>query len=622
MSNYTINSLPSEIIVRILEDKQLGFSDVINLSFTCKNLHKIIDNDNELWKRKFFQRWPILEEIYRTNKPKGCIVNWKEEIEISLNIRKKLLYQLSLMSSKHYRQGELPNSAFKVFDPLFRVEDGAHPFAYYFLVDELISLIKAPALTNNLTHRYYALKVVEYLKQNHLKKEWQKFISLPPSEQTLEKGATIVAQWGQPERHVTYSYILSLLDTIAEQTKALLKERYPAHSIFSTSPEQFAFWKNNIIDDNQWSVPETKQITDALCKVLFYKFGFYGSNEMYYSSENSFLDRVLEHTRGIPITLAIVFESVARRLGVRCEPVIFPSHFLLRWKETYGPDSENVENFYIDVFNDGEFITKDNCPRISGVSKCPIEKYNVHRPATAVEVVRRMASNLEIGVRQQTHMNWRISRLRSTLELRHMVQPNDPDPILKLGSLYVEQNIDLTELTDMLRTLQMDSKSSDCWQARVIFYELERRQNELLPVEEVAPKKRGPDVLYAIGMIMKHKIHQFLCVITGWDPISTATSSTIVMAIRELKKGEKQPFYEVLADDGSYQYIAQENLVVAVEPEWINNRLIGKYFYKFNGMYYLPNEEKAKEYPEDEEARNRYLQKLFNKGYLRTETCT
>lgn len=145
---------------------------------------------------------------------------------------------------------------------------------------------------SNLTHRYYALKVVRYLKQSHLKNEWQMFISLPLKQQTLERGATIVAQWSQPERHVSHTMISSSLDNIAEQTKELLREQYPAHSIFSVPKERFAFWKNNILDNNQWNVSETRQVTDALCKVLFQKLGFYGNSEMYYSSENSFIDRV------------------------------------------------------------------------------------------------------------------------------------------------------------------------------------------------------------------------------------------------------------------------------------------------------------------------------------------
>lgn len=145
---------------------------------------------------------------------------------------------------------------------------------------------------SNLTHKYYALKIVRYLKQSHLKDEWQKFISLPPKQQILERGATIISQWSQPNKHVSYSRISSLLDNIADQVKELLRQQYPAHSIFSAWTDQFTYWRNNIINDNQWSVTETRQITDVLCEVLFEKLGFYGNSEMYYSSENLFIDCV------------------------------------------------------------------------------------------------------------------------------------------------------------------------------------------------------------------------------------------------------------------------------------------------------------------------------------------
>ncbi|XP_076626553.1 F-box only protein 21 [Colletes latitarsis] len=617
MASDAIILLPGEIIICILEDKQLDFLDVINFSSTCRNLYKIVNDNNQLWKKKFFQRWPLLKDAYQTNtEVEGRMINWREETKASLNIRMKLLYHLSMMSSKHYKKQELPNSAFKEFDSLFLLEEGAHPLAYYFLVDELISLIKGPAMASNLTHRYYALKVVRYLKHRHLRNEWEKFISLQPKEQTLERGAAIVAQWSQPKRHISYSYISSLLDNIAEQTKEVLKEHYPAHSIFSTPVEQFNFWKNSIIDDNQWNPTETRQVTDALCQVLFQKLGFYGNSEMYYSSENSFIDRVLEQKRGIPITLAIVFESVARRLGIRCEPVSFPSHFLLRWKQSYDSESEDAENYYIDVFNGGQFLTKKSCPRIGGVSKCPIEKYNVHAAATAVEVVRRMANNLELAARQHTHPYDRTARLLSALELQHMVLPNDTSIISKLARIYILQNMDVTELMEILEKIKNEKTSEmiSKRQANIILQTLQQHVKGLPPEKETEPKKRVPGVKYAIGLIMKHKIHRSFCVITGWDaPFKATTAWMAEVDVSDTDEGVNQPFYNIFVDDnifvdaGSCHYEAQENLCLASNPEWINHHALGRYFYKFNGTYYVPNEETAREYPEDEKARNEIL---------------
>ena len=177
------------------------------------------------------------------------------------------------------------------------------------------------------------------MRQHCLTEEWQRFTSLPPSEQILERGAVLVAQWSQPEKHVNYSWISSQLDHIAEQTKNLLEEQHPTHPLFSLPTEQLHLWRTRNIEDNQWSGPRTMQVIAALREVMFSRLGFQGdgemycSSEMYYSSENSFIDQVLERKNGIPITIAIIFESVARRVGVRCEPVSSPAHFFLRWKE-------------------------------------------------------------------------------------------------------------------------------------------------------------------------------------------------------------------------------------------------------------------------------------------------
>ena len=607
MASDTIISLPAEIIVYILEGRQLGFSDVINFSSTCKHLYKIVRNNNKLWERKFFQRWPLLKETYQTSHESRRKLHWREEIIASLGSRRALLSSLLFMSGTHYRKVELPNCEFKEFDPMFRPEQGAHPFAYYFLVDELISLINRPASASNLTHRYYALKIVRYLKQSHLKDEWQKFISLPPKQQILERGATIISQWSQPNKHVSYSHISSLLDNIADQVKELLRQQYPAHSIFSAWTDQFTYWRNNIIDDNQWSVTETRQITDVLCKVLFEKLGFYGNSEMYYSSENLFIDCVLERKQGIPITLAIIFESVARRLGVRCEPVSFPSHFLLRWKERYGPEFKDAENFYIDVFNGGQFLTKEHCPRIGGVSKCPIEKYNVHEPATTIEVVTRMANNLQIATRQHTHLNDRTARLRSALELQHMVEPNNMNTIVQLSRIYILQEMDLTELVITLETME-DLEVMSRRRANIISEACQAWKKHLLPDEEVEPKQREPPVKYAVGLIMKHKIHGHLCVITGWD-VHRKESKVWMNEINvdHLEASTDQPFYYTCMDDGSSRYVAQENLSLAPNPEWINHHSTGRYFYAFNGTHYVPNVELAREYPEDGKVRDEWL---------------
>lgn len=129
---------------------------------------------------------------------------------------------------------------------------------------------------SNLTYRYYVKKLLRYLQQCHLKSIWQEFINYPDKQQILEQAATIVAQWYQPRKHVSYSHVKASLASIAQQVLECLKKEHPEHSIFSTSTELFSFWENNNIDDNQWNSIEGKQIIDTLRKVLFEEVGFCG----------------------------------------------------------------------------------------------------------------------------------------------------------------------------------------------------------------------------------------------------------------------------------------------------------------------------------------------------------
>lgn len=57
--------------------------------------------------------------------------------------------------------------------------------------------------------------------------------------------------------------------------------------------------------------------------VLFFTYptGFY----------HIFMPQVLIRRTGIPISLSVLYLTIARQLGVKLEPVNFPSHFLLRW---------------------------------------------------------------------------------------------------------------------------------------------------------------------------------------------------------------------------------------------------------------------------------------------------
>jgi regulator of sirC expression with transglutaminase-like and TPR domain len=63
---------------------------------------------------------------------------------------------------------------------------------------------------------------------------------------------------------------------------------------------------------------------------LYDEVGFRGNDQDYYDPKNSLLPDVLDRKLGIPITLALVYCEVGRRVGVRASGVSFPGHFLVR----------------------------------------------------------------------------------------------------------------------------------------------------------------------------------------------------------------------------------------------------------------------------------------------------
>jgi regulator of sirC expression with transglutaminase-like and TPR domain len=97
---------------------------------------------------------------------------------------------------------------------------------------------------------------------------------------------------------------------------------------------------------------------EALRRVLVEQAGFTGVAEAdYYEPHNSLLNRVLDQRAGIPISLAVVWIEVGRRLKWPVSGVGFPGHFLIR--------IDDPERFVVaDPFHDGRTLSLDDCRRM------------------------------------------------------------------------------------------------------------------------------------------------------------------------------------------------------------------------------------------------------------------
>jgi len=81
------------------------------------------------------------------------------------------------------------------------------------------------------------------------------------------------------------------------------------------------------------AAPDPDAARDALSDEMFVQQGFTGNATEYYDPRNSYLNEVIDRRRGIPISLAVVYLSVGRRLGMPVHGLNAPGHFLVRHGE-------------------------------------------------------------------------------------------------------------------------------------------------------------------------------------------------------------------------------------------------------------------------------------------------
>lgn len=73
-----------------------------------------------------------------------------------------------------------------------------------------------------------------------------------------------------------------------------------------------------------------------LNRYFFHELGFAGNVNDYYDPDNSYLPRVIERRRGIPISLAVLFMEIGQQIGLPLRGVSFPGHFLVKLKVRAG----------------------------------------------------------------------------------------------------------------------------------------------------------------------------------------------------------------------------------------------------------------------------------------------
>jgi regulator of sirC expression with transglutaminase-like and TPR domain len=133
-----------------------------------------------------------------------------------------------------------------------------------------------------------------------------------------------------------------------------------------------------------------ERVIMAINETLFEEEGFIGNTENYYDPRNSFLNDVLDRRMGIPITLSVIYLSVARRLDQPIYGVGLPLHFIVKY---VGPKGEIL----IDPFHQGKILTPEDCQaRIEEAYGGPVTFRRSYLEAVPVRMILyRMLNNLK-----------------------------------------------------------------------------------------------------------------------------------------------------------------------------------------------------------------------------------
>ncbi len=103
----------------------------------------------------------------------------------------------------------------------------------------------------------------------------------------------------------------------------------------------------------RYSLSESQKM-HKLLNFVFEELKFTGSNEDYYHPQNSYLNRVIDRRKGLPISLGLIVLFLARRLDLPFYGVNMPIHFMLKYKG-------EKEEVLIDPFDRGKTVTYNQC---------------------------------------------------------------------------------------------------------------------------------------------------------------------------------------------------------------------------------------------------------------------
>jgi regulator of sirC expression with transglutaminase-like and TPR domain len=212
----------------------------------------------------------------------------------------------------------------------------------------------------------------------------------------------------------------------------------------------------------------------ALNEFLYEELGFWGNTDDYYDPRNSYLNDVIDRKTGIPITLAIVYMALGRRIGLPLEGVSFPGHFLVRLRLRGGmiildPFAGGAPQSEEELRSRLQRVIPEGATGDVSVASLPLDQFL--EPASSRQIVARVLRNLK-GIYRDTD---KPERLLQVLNRMLVVSPDANAELRDRGFAYQRLECWRAALHDLGAYLEREPQAGDADDVRSALVELTAR---------------------------------------------------------------------------------------------------------------------------------------------------
>lgn len=216
----------------------------------------------------------------------------------------------------------------------------------------------------NILIKNRANEIVSTINYENIENELKEIIGSNRSS-LLEEAMFVIASFGYPA--LNRQEYRNKLDVMASDLRARL-----------------------ILKNENISLIAGTEILKTFNNYLFSDLGFKGNSENYYEADNSYLNRVIDRRKGIPITLSVIYLLIAGRLGIPVFGINLPGHFILKYKK-------GKEEYFIDPFNQGIVISMQEASEFIinlGMTNEEFKNIPYMKPVGDKEILLRVMRNL------------------------------------------------------------------------------------------------------------------------------------------------------------------------------------------------------------------------------------